>query len=359
MSWYRFASLLAFALVLVSVVEAQQEITSLIVKAPANEDVQIQLVSTDKDSISAEVNGRTVPVVIDDSTATALIDVDANDNNGNNNKGGNKGKGKGKSHHKSVASKSPENNKGGSDDDSAAFTLKSSSTSSLVLFFVVAFSLVAFVGVSQQQQRGPTTTLLFTLATILCVTVALISNTSEAQVNETVTATGFVPDFLILISHEYFVIYTIPKGGEITFYFYRASRALALVGATSAERLSNVATGLTSAGFLVTTLDATTSTPTVAFLKSFEFVLVFSDPAHSFFDKVALGDTLARAYDSGAKIITATFANAAEQPLGGRFADVSEGYILLNPSAAATTSASASLGTVLGLTCSIHFVLFA
>jgi len=350
--WFRFVALLVvvfLAFALVSVVEAQQEITALIVKAPTNRDVQLQLVPTDKDTISAEANGRTIPVVIDENTATAFVNVEASDENNNNNKGGNKSKGKGKSHHKNGGGKSHKNDKGGNDEDSAAFTLKSSSSSSLVLLFVVAFSLVAFVGVSQQQQqqRGATTTLLVTLATILCVTVAL-TTTSEAQVNQTATATGFVPNYLILISHEYFVVYTIPRGSQITFYFFRASRALALVGATSSERLSNVATGLSTAGFSVTPFDATTATPSVAALRSFEFVLVFSDPIHSFFDKVALGDNLARAFDSGAKIITATFANAAEQPLGGRFADVTAGYLLLNPSAAATSTAAASLGSVLG-----------
>jgi len=318
---------LAFVLTFTQVAAQDDDITSLEVTVQGV-DAQIQLVPTDKATISAEADGKSVNVEIDTDTATATINLKTETKTS-------KPKA---TRSKSKATRKPEKTSNGS--DSAGLSTK---TASFALLFVLAITAV-FNTVYGRRSSS----LLVTLAAVSCVVIACLTTTSEGEVNATVDVTIFIPSTLNLISHQYYIVYIVTRGNTIIFFFFPVNKNLALVAATSPARLSAVASGLSSVGFTVTTFDATTATPTVDQLVAFKYVLVFSDPLHTFLDKVALGDNLASAYDSRqrVRVVTATFANAAESPLGGKFGTVANGYLMLD-NTISTTVASASLGATL------------
>lgn len=89
---------------------------------------------------------------------------------------------------------------------------------------------------------------------------------------------------------------------------------------------------------VVDRFDARVGTPTLATLRMYDAVLVFSDAPFS--DPTALGNVLADYVDAGGGVVSSTFANASV-PLGGRW---SPGYLVISP--AGQTQPNASLGTI-------------
>jgi hypothetical protein len=91
----------------------------------------------------------------------------------------------------------------------------------------------------------------------------------------------------------------------------------------------------------VTVVNIHTSTPTLADLKTYGSVLVFSD--NTIYDAGSLGDRLADYVDGGGGVVVAVFA-IGDLQIGGRFA--SDDYYAIEPGAGTNTFTSASLGTV-------------
>jgi hypothetical protein len=72
--------------------------------------------------------------------------------------------------------------------------------------------------------------------------------------------------------------------------------------------------------------DAGAGTPTLALLKSYPAILMYSDSPYA--DATALGNVVADYFDAGGIVVEAVFSNAS-LPIAGRW--VSAGYQLINP----------------------------
>ena len=98
-------------------------------------------------------------------------------------------------------------------------------------------------------------------------------------------------------------------------------RALVLGSPSTASWNGDVQTKLVGTGAFsqVDVFNATSATPTLAQLQSYQTVLAFSD--FPFADTNALGDVLADYFDGGGRVVDATFANVntANLALGGRW----------------------------------------
>lgn len=95
----------------------------------------------------------------------------------------------------------------------------------------------------------------------------------------------------------------------------------------------------------VSIINASTSTPTLAQLQAFDAVMTWSNVNYQ--NNVAMGDVLADYVDSGGGVVVTVFANAtttAARVLGGRW--VTGGYDII-PAPGASTTGSATLGSVL------------
>src|SRR6267378_5137405 len=116
---------------------------------------------------------------------------------------------------------------------------------------------------------------------------------------------------------------------------------IALVTADNASWVSEVQSKLVATGRFsqVDTIDAGTTTPTLAQLLAYKSVLVWSDS--SFGDSTALGNNLADYVDGGGGVVIAVFTDASV-PLSGRF--VSDDYYVLEPNSQG--SGQLTLGTV-------------
>jgi len=85
----------------------------------------------------------------------------------------------------------------------------------------------------------------------------------------------------------------------------------------------------TGAFAVVAPFNANTGTPTLALLMSYDVALVTSDV--SFADPIALGNVIADYYDAGGRVVLVAFATTNAVPIQGRFGDVTQGYMLINP----------------------------
>ena len=98
----------------------------------------------------------------------------------------------------------------------------------------------------------------------------------------------------------------------------------------------------TGAFMSVDTVAGNQQTPTVQQMSPYGAVLVFSDGG--FADAAGLGNNLADYFDGGGSVVVAVFANASV-PVQGRFGNVGNGYVLINP--AGQEEPADSLGQIL------------
>jgi hypothetical protein len=108
---------------------------------------------------------------------------------------------------------------------------------------------------------------------------------------------------------------------------------------------SDVQTKLQSTGSfpVITMVDGSATTPTLAQLQMHDVAFVYSD-SPSFIDPVALGNNLADFYDAGGRVVTATFARCTNLDIQGRFGDPAQGYVFFQ--SAGQAQPSDSLGPV-------------
>jgi hypothetical protein len=125
-----------------------------------------------------------------------------------------------------------------------------------------------------------------------------------------------------------------PAGGGCT----AATRVLVAAPEAFPTELDDVKNNLAGLGefTVVDEVNLASSTPSLATLQQYDVVLVFSNNAGGYADATTFGNNLADYWDGGGRVVVAVFAQSV-QPIGGRFGDLSNGYMLITPASYSQT----------------------
>jgi hypothetical protein len=124
--------------------------------------------------------------------------------------------------------------------------------------------------------------------------------------------------------------------------------SILLIGVTTVRLyISDVQAKLRAAGNFATIdfFPAVSGTPSASQLAAYDAVLVFS--GGNFFDSVLLGDRLAAYHDQGGGVVVAAFGNSGLGAVRGAYANISNGYALMDYSLGSSNNPRDSLGDLL------------